>query len=120
VSQELQRKKDVLKNKIYPLILEKGDSIEETKMYMQAAAMGIKQAFNGKMLEMKVQDLKMVSLLDNKADKYTDYVKIFDLLAEETITSALMMLEHVPAEIDNLVRTDNTKRKLADLNPQWL
>ena len=110
----------MIKEKLYPYLLKNSDNIEDAKVFMQAIAIAIRQAFTNKMKEFKVDDLQLTAMLDPKSPDYQKYLGMFDMIGQDTLTDALTLVEGMPQEIDMMVRDENKKRPLSELKTNFL
>lgn len=117
--EELGRLRSLVKNSVFPLVAELSTNIEDAQTFVAALSMAIKQSFNNQMITTKVSDLKIEDyLVDNdKADRYR---KLLDIIKDETITGALMVLDGFSNPIQLALKEENLKRSLKDLKVDLL
>lgn len=117
--EELARLRRIVKEGIYPLVVETSGNIEDAQTFVAALSMALKQSFNNLMTKMKVSDLKIEDyLIDN--DKSDRYKRLLALINDETITGALMLLDGFSNPIQIALREENLKRSLRDLKVDLL
>jgi len=63
---EVARRKAIAKDKFLPLLIANTESLEDAEVFCQAISIAVKTAFNNQMRTMKVGDLKLVDMLDQK------------------------------------------------------
>lgn len=117
--EETTRLRKIVKEQIYPLLLEESKSIDDAKIFCSATAIAIKQAFNNRMKELKVEELKLNTMLAESQEKER-YEKMFNIIKEETILSALKMVDELPNAIDSFIREEMCKRPLTELKAELL
>lgn len=117
--EETLRLRKIVKEKIYPLLLEKSKSIDDAKIFSSTVSISIKQAFNNTMRKMLVEELKLKSMLSESEEKER-YEKMFDILNTETIFNALKMIDEMPNAIDGFIREEMCKRPLSELKAEFL
>jgi len=117
--EELGRLRKLVKEGIYPLVLETSDNIEDAQTFVAALSMAVKQSFNNLMTKTKVSDLEIGNyLIDN--EKSERYKRLLDIIKDETITGALMLLDGFSQPIQLALREENLKRSLKELNVDLL
>ena len=117
--EELARLRKIVKEGIYPLVVETSSNIEDAQTFVAALSMALKQSFNNLMTKMKVSDLKIEDyLIDN--DKSDRYKRLLALINDETITGALLLLDGFSNPIQLALREENLKRPLKDLKVDLL
>ena len=120
--QKRDRKRDIVKNKLYPLLLENTKNIEDAKMFIEAFAWIIRTQFDNRMHQMKLSELGLINELNKEADpkERERHEKILALFDQETIHDTLEMINKMPDAIDSFVRKDNSKRSLKELEADFL
>ena len=66
--QKRDHKRDVVKNKLYPLLLENTKNIEDAKMFIEAFAWIIRTQFDNRMHKMKLSELGLINELTKEGD----------------------------------------------------
>lgn len=117
--EETLRLRSIVKEQIYPLLLEKSKSIDDAKIFSSTVSISIKQAFNNTMRKMLVEELKLKGMLSESEEKER-YEKMFDILNTETIFNALKMIDEMPNAIDGFIREEMCKRPLSELKADFL
>ncbi len=118
---EVSRKRRIAKEIFYPFLLKNTKSIEESKMFITAFSIGVRRAFNMKMADIKLSDLKMDEHIND--DKENDrYRELATMLKDENLMATLDIVENMVQFIESCIREQNTKRPLADLPVEhaWL
>ena len=120
--QERDRKRDIVKNKLYPLLLDTSLNIEDAKMFIESVAWVIKSQFDNKMKEMTISDLKLINMMSKTVDEKERlrHERILELFDHETIASTLEMIQQMPQAIDSFVREKNSKTQLSELDAKFL
>lgn len=112
---EVARKRIIVKDYLYPLLLKNSDSVDGANLYIQAIAMGIKQAFNNTVATTKVEALGLDKMIDTKQDKYQEYLDLLSLVKGESVKDALEILEGMIGQISHTLANENKTRKFKDL-----
>lgn len=110
---ETLRLRGRVKDDLFPLLARSSESVEDAKIFCQIIATSIKQAFNNKMRELKVEELKLIDMLAETKEK-ARYEEMLTMFGDETINAALRMIDEMPGMIDSLVRKEMSKRPLSD------
>ena len=115
---EESRRGKILKEKIYPLLLEDDKEIENIKVFLQVFDVAMSRAFMQQQANTKVQDLKLEDELKNNPEAER-YHKTFSILNEETITVASDLLKSMGQIIDNCLHDENKLRKMSELKLKY-
>ena len=110
---ETLRLRGRVKGDLYPLLVRSSTSVEDAKIFCQVIASSIKQAFNNRMREVKVEELKLIDMLA-ETDEKARYQEMLTMFGGETVNAALRMIDEMPGMIDGLVRVEMSKRPLSD------
>lgn len=117
--EETLRLRKIVKEQIYPLLLEKSKSIDDAKVFSSTVSISIKQAFNNTMRKILVEELKLKGMLSESEEKGR-YEQMFDILNTETIFNALKMIDEMPNAIDGFIREEMCTRPLNELKAEFL
>lgn len=117
---EVNRKREMAKNKLYPLLLETSKSIEDAKLFCQATVVAIKQAFNKKLSTMRVSELELIPMLDQTGDSYEKYKRILEMFSDETLQDSVNLIEGMQYAIEGFQKEEMTKRGLDTLKTDFL
>lgn len=114
---EVSRRRAIVKDKLFPLLLEKSKSVEDAKHFCNATSLAIKQAFNNQLKDMLVEKLQMAKFLDPKGDvdEIARFTRMFSIFDKETILVAVELLEGMIHEIDGTIQMENKYKALKDL-----
>lgn len=120
--QKRDHKRDVVKNKLYPLLLENSKNIEDAKMFIESVAWVIRTQFDNGMKKMKLSELGLINELSKETDpkERERHEKILALFDQETISDTLEMISKMPDAIDSFVRKSNSMRQLSELEADFL
>jgi hypothetical protein len=116
---EVLRKRKKVKEELYPLLVEKSESIEDAKMLLSVNVLAIKQAFNNKMKEIKVSELDLLNKINSEGDQYVRFRDLLMMFQDEFLPDALEMIDGMVQEIDGLVQAENKKRPLKELKTNF-
>lgn len=114
--QEVNRFRLKVKEELYPLLLEKSESIADAKMMLQITKMTIQQSLMAKQKELKVSDLEFPKV----ESKYERFEALMNILKEESVDIAMELCQGMSDAIDSFVKEEHTKRKLSELPAQLL
>lgn len=115
--EEVLRKRKLIKDKFYPLLLETSKSIEEAKQFITMVASNFRSEVTKHYLD-KLSSLEMQTKLDPKGDNYDRYIKLLDIFKDESIASTITLIEELPSFIDGCVREKNTITSLKELKAE--
>lgn len=116
------RMREVVRHKIYPLLLELNGTIGHTKIFLQAAASSVESAFTEKQKTLKVKDLQSrLNEIFTSKDKpteaeYAKYRRLFELLKEETLYDFNTMVYSMPRTIEAFFTQQADKEQIMELN----
>lgn len=113
---EVARRKAIAKDKFLPLLIANTESLEDAEVFCQAISIAVKTAFNNQMRTMKVGDLKLVDMLDQKNERYEKYKAAFELFNDEPIVAFNEIVDGMPNAIQDALRGEAKKRTLDSLN----
>lgn len=117
---ETKRKRGIAEFKLYPLLVEVSDSVEEAQMHCQVLSAAIGQAFNNRRRLTKVSDLKLEEALNESVDKSQKYRRALEIFKDENVTDSLEIIEGMNGVIGSFVREEMSKRKLDTLKAEFL
>ena len=118
--QEVLRKREIVKDKLYPVLLEKSKSVDNAKIICQSTAIAIRQKYNNLMKDYSVEGLKIADDIDPKSEDKHIYEAILEIVKGESIPVALEILEGMGGGIDSFIREEMTKRELKTLKTTFL
>lgn len=110
------RKRVIVREKVYPLLLDLNEDIRYSKIFVHTGATAIRQAFDNLMLTMKVSELNIEQYFDPKNEKLKDYHRLFEILKDETINDALSIVREMPDKIDNFFFHEMEKKRINELD----
>lgn len=118
---EEKRQRALVKEKIYPFLIENTKSIEDAKNMLYACETAIAGAFHLKMLEEQTRLSKCeVCVLDlekvyNNTDEFQRDRKLLEFIQHETIATGKSLMEGLKQAIEGFQREEATKRELSTL-----
>jgi hypothetical protein len=83
-----------------PLIAEVTENLKETRLVTEALTASINRAFESTSNKVKVGDLGLSEMLNDKFEGVDKYRKILDLLKDQTVLDAMKILQGTFAEVD--------------------
>lgn len=95
-----ERKRKIIRDKIFPLLADSNESIKFIKTVISVATITVDQAFNNKRKDMKIGELGILSLLNLEDKRSKIFSDLFTLLADEDINSFQDMLRDLPDNLD--------------------
>ena len=119
LEKEQKRKGTIIKERIYPLLVENTGSIDDAKNFCQLVNLVIEQAFVNKKKEMIVADLKLIEDMKESSESER-WKKMFDIIGHENITVALDLVGSMANIISNNERKESKDRKLSELPIEFI
>ena len=114
-AQNVERMRKVVREVLYPFMLELNDTIGFTKIFLQTAATGLDNVFNETQRTVKVGDL-MPHLKEvftgNDMDKY---IRLFELLKDETVFDFTTVISSMPRVIEQYFTKEMDKNPVLDI-----
>jgi len=114
-AQNVERMRKVVREVLYPFMLELNDTIGFTKIFLQTAATGLDNVFNETQRTVKVGDL-MPRLKEvftgNDMDKY---IRLFELLKDETVFDFTTVISSMPRVIEQYFTKEMDKNPVLDI-----
>lgn len=119
-SQEADRKRKIVREVIFPFLLELNDNIGYTKVFLQASSTGIESVFNEKQREIKVADLipRLTAIFTgNKANnpEAQKYMRLYEILKDESVMSFRSMVQELPRYIETYFTQQTDKNPVLDI-----
>ncbi len=115
---EESRRGQILKERIYPLLLEDNEAIANTKIFLQAFEVALNQSFMRKRVDIMVSNLGLEEELKNNPEAGR-YRKMFGILNLETVECASDLLRAMSQIIDNSLHDENKERKMSELKLKY-
>lgn len=119
VSADILRKREFVKSKFYPMLVEQSKSVDDAKIICQVLQSSIQTAFNKQMLTQKLDSLGLEGMVAKDAD-YDKYRAVLNLLETETIADALDIIMGMSPAIDGFIREEMVGRKLDSIKTNFL
>lgn len=116
---EVKKKRELIREKLYPYLLSNTESIEDAKVFVSACSVVIKQQFLGRMKEVKVEELKLKEL-QAEVSAVRRYNDLFDLVGKYSILEAMDLLDGLTVEMDATLKKELETRKLETLKVELL
>ncbi len=116
------RMREVVRNTIYPFLLELNNTIGHTKIFLQAAASAVESAFAEKQRTLTVKDLQpRLNDIFTSKDKATEaeyekYRRLFKLLENETLYDFNTIIYSMPRTIESFFTQQADKQPIMELN----
>lgn len=120
--QEADRKRKLVREVIFPFMLELNDNIGFTKVFMQTAATTLESTFNARQRNVKVGDVlpeikEILSYKDKKVDaELQKYIRLFELLKDETVFDFLTLIQTMPRVIEQYFTRETDKHPIIDVD----
>ncbi len=109
-----------VREKLYPAVVDLGDSVDETKMFLSSINNVLMEKFLGKMKELTFKDLQIIAGLDAKGEKFDKYSALLALFDDMSVFDAKDYLEGMRSEIDTWVNDELKEKKMSDLKVKWI
>jgi len=72
------------------------------------------------MKDIKVEDLKLASMIDKTNPDAARWEEILEMFKDESLPVALELLENMPYAIDSFIKEEMMSKPLSDLKPTFL
>ena len=118
-NQEARKRKTFVREKLFPFLLEHTESIDDAQILCEALAQTVRMAFNQKMVAMDFKELGIKDAMNPNSEHFKKMAGIVELLGEEKMATALRILDEIPQAIQDKIRAEGKKRKLAELNLEF-
>lgn len=123
---EEQRQRNLIKNVVYPFLLEHATSIEDAKNMLYALDMGVQGAFHLKVSEEqkriskdKLSTLNLDDIIET-GKEFDVHRELLSFFKDETIATAHSLIEGLKTTIEGFQREESTKRELSTLQTDFL
>lgn len=122
IKQDSDRKRSIVREKIFPLLLSLGGDIRYLKIFLFTASTAVDQVMDSKKSETKISEIKdeMIKLFkggdDISNEKVNHYAEIFEMLQDETINSFQSMIRDLPDNIDRFFYKQMEKKAVDQIN----
>ncbi len=119
--QNAERMRKVIREKVFPFMLELNDTIGYTKIFMQTATTAVENNFNELQRTTKVETLlprlrEVFTQLDKKAQPEMDkYITFLELMKDETVFDFITMIQHLPRVIEGYFTHETSKKPILEL-----
>lgn len=117
---DFQKKMKFTRDEFYPALCEAATSIDDATLLLSGFNTQIMQEFLGRMKEVKMKDLNLLSKLEVSSDKYIEYQKLLSLFDEMSVFEAKDIIEGMRGEIDLFKVEEFKERPLASLKVTWV
>jgi len=117
--QNTDRMRKIVQDVVYPFLLELNDTIGFTKIFLQSAATAVDSTFSEMQRTVKIEDLlpKLKEVFSNK-DKQLEmdkYIKLFELLKDESVFNFSSMIQYMPRVIEQYFTKEADKHPVLDI-----
>lgn len=111
--EETKRKRKIVKDVVYPFLLELNNTIGYTKIFLQTIATALETAFHKKQKEMKVSEfIPQIKEVFGKEEKY---VRLLEVLKDETVYDFLTLIQVMPRVIEGYYTKEVDKNPIMEL-----
>ena len=115
-TQEANRIRGIIKNDIYPLLKDMDESVRYIKIFLHTCSAAVEQAFENKKRETKISELPLMEAFNTDDEKVKNYVKIFELLKNESVVNFNTIVKEMPEQIDQLAYKENNEKKFNEID----
>lgn len=117
VAQETTRMRALVRDGIYPFLLELNETIGYSKIFIQMMATTVESTFEASKKDVKVRDLmpKYKELFNKDSDEHKKYLSFLDKFGDETVSSFVGLLQMMPRFIESHFTKEVDKRPILDL-----
>lgn len=117
---EVLRQRAIVTEKLWPILLQKTDSISDASVAVQTLLVTVRNQFGNYMMKLSLKDLDLVKNIKPEFDKNGRYAEILNLLDSEKLSDVVNLLDGVSNEIDRLNKKEQHERKLDTLKTDFL
>lgn len=127
ISQDIQQinkanhLRDIITNKVHPILLELNNTIGFTKIFLQTAAVSVETESSKRASQIKVSELtpRLNEIFTSK-DKETEnqyfyYRKLFEAMKDETVQDFVSLIEMTPRYIEKFFTQEVDKKPIIEL-----
>lgn len=116
-AQETERVRKLVREEIYPFLLQLNESIGFTKVFLQVMATTVESTFEASKKEMKVKDFmsKYQTLFKEDVGHNKMYLAFLEKFGEETISTFVNLLQIMPRHIERYFTQAVDKKPILDL-----
>jgi hypothetical protein len=101
--------REFIKTTFYPFIKNTSKSINDADLFCQQISVSLRTAFNNQMLRQTIKDLDLSELTEER------YKKLFEIMANMTLTDSLMIVDGLSQAINACVKREQIERKIEEL-----
>ena len=112
--EHMDRMVPFINNEYLPLLAEVTDNLKDTRLTTEALTASINRAFEAKSKDIKVSDLGLVEMLNDKFEGVEKYRKILTLLGEQSVLDAMKILQGTFQEVDKKMMEEWESKSLKD------
>lgn len=109
-----------VREKLYPAVVDMGESVDDTKMFLSSINNVLMEKFLGKMKELTFKDLQIIGGLDEKGEKFDKYRSLLSLFDDMSVFDAKDYLEGMRNEIDTWVNDELKEKPMSELKVKWI
>ena len=115
--QETDRIRKMVREKMYPFLVELNDTISFTKVFLQVCAVTADSAFNALSKTMTIKDIlpQIKELYKEDTAQNKMYVKFFETFQDETLSTFTSLVEAFPRQIERYYTQEVDKSPILDL-----
>jgi hypothetical protein len=97
-----------------PLLAEVTENLKDTRLVTEALTASINRAFESKAASVKVSELGLSEMLNDKFEGVEKYRKMLDVLKDQTVIDAMKVLQGTFAEVDKKMMDEWEAKSLKD------
>lgn len=116
----VRRLQGIIRNKIFPILIQYNQNIRTSKLFLQTAAIGLDTAFNETSKLTKVEAiiprLKEIFSNKDKSGEMDFYHKLFEIGRDETLSDFMTLVESLPREIEKFFMQEIDKRPIMEVD----
>ena len=116
--QEATRKRELVRNVIFPFLLRMNESVAYTKVFLQSFALGLDSVFNEREKTTKVSEfiprLKEVFTGEKQSEKDL-YIQLYEMLKDESVADTVSISEMMPRIFEQYFTKMSEKKSVADI-----
>lgn len=115
--QDTDRLRVLVKDKIYPFLLQLNDTIGFAKIFLQVSSVSVESAFSNISKDMKVGELipKLREVFKDSSPENQKYLEFFELMKDESISTFGSLMSATPRQIEAYFTQQVDKNPIMEL-----
>ena len=116
--QEAARKRELVRNTIFPFLIKLDETVGYTKVFLQTFALALDRVFEERGKTTKVSEfiprLKEIYTGDKQSENDL-YIQLYELLKDESVSDAVSLAEMMPRIFEQYFTKTSEKKSIKDI-----